>query len=357
MKTHNEMFENVIARRDEYEVKHRQAVKRNIGLTAAALGLVLAVGIGAAYAKSDTRIGKTQGAESGKEETVNSISDENYGTDNPEYETSVADYSAEYDHEYSTSLSPEDESAIKEKEKIKSEATQTEEFILAGEYHTVKNDEKQTDTGATQISQIPDGDTGGNKAYSGATGYYKITPEIINGPAIKTEGTPITDREAEEYIKTNAKSLVQGIAFDSQYGGRGEYSICTKGYGHVSIDEKGTRTFKADFIDCPILRNGKIVGIVTLFRDDIDNSKIYSSVSYGGRYSALQKALDENPGEDLVFVYDGMAPEIIISKDNEMYFNPGHAEYVEGYDYYSAFRTEGNTFSSDDLKQCVTVTA
>ncbi len=126
----------------------------------------------------------------------------------------------------------------------------------------------------------------------------------------------------------------------------------------MSIDEKGTRTFKADFIDCPILRNGKIVGIVTLFRDDIDNSKIYSSVSYGGRYSsALQKALDENPGEDLVFVYDGMAPEIIISKDNEMYFNPGPAEYVEGYDYYSAFKTQGNTFSSDDLKQCVTVTA
>jgi hypothetical protein len=339
------MFENVIARRDEYEVKHRQAVKRNIGLTAAALGLVLAVGIFAAYAKSDTRIGKTQGAESGKEETVNSISDENYGIDNPEYETSVADYSAEYDHEYSTSLSPEDESAIKEKEKIKSEAAQTEEFILAGEYHTNKTSEEQTD-----------GDTGGTIAYSGATGYYKITPEIINGPAIRIEGTPITDKEAEEYIKTNAKSLVQGIAFDSQYGGRGEYSICTKGYGHVSIDEKGTRTFKAGFIDCPILRNGKIVGMVTLFRDNND-SKIYSSVSYGGRYSALQKALDENPGEDLVFVYDGMAPEIIISKDNEMYFNPGPAEYVEGYDYYSAFRTQGNTFSSDDLKQCVTVTA
>ena len=48
----------------------------------------------------------------------------------------------------------------------------------------------------------------------------------------------------DEYIKTNAKSLVQGIAFDSQYGGRGEYSICTKGSGHVSIDENGTRTFK-----------------------------------------------------------------------------------------------------------------
>lgn len=344
MKSDNEIFDLVMAKRDEYEEK-RKIRNKKIAVSAAAFGCVALMAGAVLVIKNpgDKIISKksTESA-SNKVQVVDGGGSEDYSyllgyeevSDSEEiYENTRKEITETDDRGGAPFVKPDDENRLYET--------------------TAKPAERKTEQ-KTDVVSTPKKDggvlsaDGGNEAvYGGDYANNYLSSKSISGLCVKIKGTSITDDELEKYIKENAKSIVSGIAFDSKYGGNGEYKICTKGYSHLTTDENGL-WINLDFVDCIITKSGKIVGIVTVFKD---NGKLHNSVAYGGTaFDNLQRAFDENPGKELVFVYDGMTPEIIISPDNKMYFNPCAVGYEKGFDYYSAFRTEGNTFSSTELK-------
>lgn len=353
-----EIFDIALAKRDEYETKRKERNKKlAVGFTALGCAVLVAAG-GAALKKTGSKIfaGKSSEQASNEVQVID-------GTDIEDYSYLLA-YGNGTDTEEITGNSGYENSNSKEiDENTREEMTETDgrggaPSVKPGDENrlyetTAKPAERKTEQNTDVVSTpkkesgTPSADGGSEAVYGGVYANNYLSSKNISGLCVKIKGTGITDDELEKYIKENAKSIVSGIAFDSKYGGNGEYKICTKGYSHLTTDENGL-WINIDFVDCIITKNGKIVGIVTVFKD---NGKLHNSVAYGGAaFGNLQKAFDENPGKELVFVYDGMTPEILISPDNKMYFNPCAVEYDKGFDYYSAFRTEGNTFSSEDLK-------
>lgn len=188
----------------------------------------------------------------------------------------------------------------------------------------------------------------------GGSGYFTLGRKHCEG-SISQVGEILTAQEAEEYIRTNKTAIVTPIAFDSAYGG-GEYRICTRGYAHITVKEDGTKELARNFLTFPITKNNVIIGEVTLMKI---GGKISDSVAYGGNgFKKLTEILNENPGSELVFAYLNEAPEVIVTPENKVYFNPQQTGYESGADYYSAFRTDYNTFSKarlDDRSGYVTV--
>ncbi len=173
----------------------------------------------------------------------------------------------------------------------------------------------------------------------------------MNGEIVES-GEILTDAEVREYIISHKEEIVTPLAFEKSIGS-GEFEICLKGYGHVSIQPDMKKELPRNNITVPILKNGKIIGKTTLVKTD---GKITDYPEWGGdSFEMLNGIFNENPSSELVFAYDAGIPEVIVTPDNNLYFNPSAVKYKRNFDYYSALKTPYNTFSKDDLKNTVTV--
>ncbi len=319
MKTHEEMFESVLRRRDEYEIKK---YKRNKALISAAAGVCsLAIVIcGVTLYSRNSAPGKSQetapainmadGLSDGIPETL---------IDNVIIESNTSDKSNVVDETVTQAVIIEETTSV-----------------ITATTKPVKTNTANAETATAKPESADE--------MKAEAGDRDTAMPYMSGVNIALKGETITDAELKAYIKKNAEYMVASVAFDL---GKGEYRVCTKGYRPLTVSAKDGLFINTGFVDCPITKDGKIVAVVTVYKD---NGVIYDSVAYGGNgFATIQRAFDENPDEDLVFIYVNEVPEVIITKENKMYFIPSSVGFNKNYDYYTLYKTEANTFSKNDL--------
>lgn len=169
------------------------------------------------------------------------------------------------------------------------------------------------------------------------------------GDGIKIEGDIITDEEIKAYVKEDKYGRIGAVA--AEYGDfESEYQIFIKGYRHVNLGAENT--LKLDFVDLPIMQDGKIIAMMTLYRND--DGELRSQLSAGGpTWDERTEIFEENPEDELAFFYYGFR-ELIITPSNRIYcigsMSEEKLDLDRDVDYYKKFRTEYNSFSLDDLK-------
>ena len=174
-----------------------------------------------------------------------------------------------------------------------------------------------------------------------------FTEEI--GDKIKFEGEIITDDEIRAYVEEHKYDRIGAIA--AEYGDfESEYQIFVKGYRHVNLGTQNV--LKLDFIDLPIVQNGRIIAMMTLFRGD--DGELRSQLAAGGpTWEERMEIFEENPDDELAFFYYGFR-ELVITPSNRIYcigsMSEKKLDLDRDIDYYNKFRTEYNSFSLDDLK-------
>ena len=143
---------------------------------------------------------------------------------------------------------------------------------------------------------------------SAAAGGYDM-PEKVLAQAPTVVGTGFTQEEIDYGLGmwTQFSVLSAGeIPDDAVYA--------KTGFCHVSLTDDGNEV-RRDFYDIPLLADGRIVGMVTLFRVD---GEVHSQFAYGGvGWDGLNRLLDAHPGEDLLMVYLGFY-EAILAPDGEI---------------------------------------
>ena len=169
------------------------------------------------------------------------------------------------------------------------------------------------------------------------------------GDKIKIEGKFITEDEIKAYVEENKYDRIGAIA--AEYGDfESEYHIFIKGYRHINLGSENV--LKLDFVDLPIVQNGRIIAMMTLYRDDA--GELRSQLAAGGTtWEERMEIFEENPDDDLAFFYYGFR-ELVITPSNRIYcigsVSEEKLELDRNIDYYNKFRTEYNSFSLDDLK-------
>lgn len=319
MKTHEEMFESVLKRRDEYEIKK---YKRNKALISAAAGVCsLAIVIfGVTLYSRNNAPSKTQ-------ETAPAMNMADGKADGIP-ETLIDVVTVETNTSYADNTNAE---------------TVTEVFVVEETTSVITATTKPVKTNTANAETATSKPESADEMKAEAGDRDAALP-YISGINIALKGETITDAELKAYIKKNAEFMVASVAFDL---GKGEYRVCTKGYSPLTVSTKEGLFINTGFVDCPITKDGKIVAVVTVYKN---NGVLYDSVAYGGRgFATIQRAFEENPDEDLVFIYVNEVPEVIITKENKMYFIPSAIGFNKNYDYYTLYKAEANTFSKNDL--------
>ena len=319
MKTHEEMLESVLRRRDEYEIKKYKRNKALISATAGVCSLAIVIFGVTLYSRSNAP-GKSQ-------ETAPAMNMADALSDGI-HETLIDDVIIETNTSESNNTEGE-----KATQAIMIEETTS---VITATTKPVKTNTANTETATAKPESADE--------IKAEAGDRDAALPYISGVNIALKGETITDAELKAYIKKNAEYMVASVAFDL---GKGEYRVCTKGYRPLTVSTKDGLFINTGFVDCPITKDGKIVAVVTVYKD---NGVLYDSVAYGGRgFATIQRAFDENPDEDLVFIYVNEVPEVIITKENKMYFIPSAIGFNKKYDYYTLYKAEANTFSKNDL--------
>lgn len=169
------------------------------------------------------------------------------------------------------------------------------------------------------------------------------------GDEIKLEGEIITDAEIKAYVEEHKYDRIGAIA--AEYGDfESEYQIFIKGYRHINLGSENV--LKLDFVDLPIVQNGRIIAMMTLYRGD--DGELRSQLAAGGpTWEERTEIFEENPDDDLAFFYYGFK-ELVITPSNRIYcigsMSEEKLDLDRDVDYYKKFRIEYNSFSLDDLK-------
>lgn len=173
------------------------------------------------------------------------------------------------------------------------------------------------------------------------------TEEI--GSGIKIEGDIITDEEIKAYVEEHKHDRIGAIA--AEYGDfESEYKIFIKGYRHVNLGAENI--LKLDFVDLPIMQDGRIIAMMTLYRSG--DGELRSQLSAGGpTWDERTEIFEENPDDELAFFYYGFR-ELVITPSNRIYcigsMSEAELDLDRDFDYYKIFKTEYNSFSLDDIK-------
>lgn len=196
----------------------------------------------------------------------------------------------------------------------------------------------------------PDGGNYGGP--SGGVGYFAV-PALPFDPTtgerlteIVTTGEPLTDEEAAAYFAQNGAHLTTSLAASGVPTDK--LRISEKGYGHVSYSGvEGERLeWRQNFRDYLVYNGDELVAIVTLVKE---NGQIYDTPAFGAPwFSTYAQILNEHRGEELVYVYAGIA-ELILAPDGSAYapIGPGVRPeiYLEGVDDpYHLFYTPGAVY-------------
>ena len=152
---------------------------------------------------------------------------------------------------------------------------------------------------------------GGPVQSDAAGGSWNGMPDRVLAQAPTVVGTGFTQEEID-YELNKWKFFydeTQGVSWE-------DAEVAAKGYSHVSLTETGNEV-RLDFYDLPILYNGRIGAMLTIYR--IDTGEVSSQISYGGTgWDSLNRVLDEHPGEDLLMVYVGHFLEAILTQEGEI---------------------------------------
>lgn len=156
-----------------------------------------------------------------------------------------------------------------------------------------------------------------------------FVPALPGDKKIVSTGEKITDEEASAYLKENYNSIVSALSASGVKTSKPKFS--EKGFSYVSYDgtEGESLTVRENFRDYLLFDGDEIISIVTLHKE---NGKIYNTPAFGGLwFKSFGEYLNKHKGEELVFVFAGMA-EFIIAPDNTVCSPLGYetGAYFEG---------------------------
>lgn len=192
-------------------------------------------------------------------------------------------------------------------------------------------------------------------SYSGGGTKYGDDGKIILSDAdISFTGTAITADEINEIIEREKVHIASVIRLETP--GAGEINISLVGYSHLQTDNN---TVSLDFVTLPVFTDDRLIGEVTLFRYD---GEIHCSPAAGGPGWEVKTGIfDQNPDEELAFVYVGQFSEYMIAPDNTVYGMWDDDSPLDDIpECYAKYATEYNTFSFNKMiadKNYVTVPA
>lgn len=299
MKTNGEIFDIVMERKDEFEVRKRARNKRIGAIGATALAVAICVTAGVAAHRRSTASVQSLGGENGTGYETGELSE----IDNYEEQTAV---------------SRADDEGGSPTEAI-TEYTGKEMSTTQKIYGGADIPDDYTDNGETK----PGRNDGLGGSYGGAHGAcIPVVPAATGAkPGVKVTGEKITDAEAKKYFEENTW-IVSSLSSSGVPADNLKFS--EKGYCHVSYDgtEGKQLELKQNFRDYLVYNNGKLVAIVTLTKE---NGKLSATPAFGGpHFDDFNAFLQKHKGEELLFVYAGWM-EIVITPDGEC-VNP------QGYD-------------------------
>ncbi len=334
MKTNNEIFDIVMARKDEYETQRTARNKRIAAAGAGVLVIAICVGIGVAALKGNTPVVKADGDSQSENSSVtpaDSTAEQtgvSYAVTRPN-DTTVGNEAVIFPPDYG------------------SETTQTSKIYGGanvpdeGANRTGAPETKPTET-TTAASK--DG-SGGVSEWSGGPMIPAVPAVTGAKPGVKVVGEKITDAEAKAYLAENtwvgSALAASGVSFE-------DISYSETGYCHVSYDgtEGKQLEVRQNFRDyLAYSDSGKLIAIITITKE---NGKLSASPAFGGPwfgdYAAFLKA---HKGEKLLYVYAGWM-EIVITPDGKCY-NPQGSDvsaYMEGVENpYAYFYNEAATYT------------
>ena len=339
MKTNSEIFEIVMARKDEYETRKTARNKQIMAAGVGVLVLALCVGIGVAAQKGGAPVVKAGGSSA---ETGTIVP-----ADNTAAQTAVTrpdDPTARED----PVIFPPDQNGNREAAwNGNGEPAQTTKIYGGANVP----DEGRSGAPATKptetTAKAPE--DGAGSTYGGPTqsGGWMIpcVPAVTGAePGVKAVGEKITDDEALAYLRENtwigSALAASGVPVEN-------ITYSKTGYCHVSYDgaEGKPLEVRQNFRDYLAYSGGKLIAIITVTKE---NGKLSATPAFGGPwfddYDAFLRA---HKGEKLLYVYAGFM-EIIITPDNR-YVNPQGtdvAAYFEGVENpYAYFYSDAATYT------------
>lgn len=306
MKTHEEIYQSAIERRNSYQAK-RARIIRGVTLSAASFAVVAIAVLGV----RGMRLDKASDAADVK------------STDEIEYAVNYGD-SERNEAEGASGI-------VTDSSLVSQNPGDTEN------YETSVASSENTLTGAA--------DKDGGFEYSGGVA-IPATPDVMGAkPGVVTTGEKITDAEAKAYFDENRQSIVNSLYASGVNADN--IRIEEKGYSHVSYDgtEGKPLELRQNFRDYLIYNGDELVSIYTLTKED---GKLYGSPAFGGPwFPDYNNYLKAHRGQKLLYVYAGFM-EIIIAPDNT-YVNPigtDISEFMKGIDKpYEYFYAEGATYT------------
>ena len=153
---------------------------------------------------------------------------------------------------------------------------------------------------------------GGYEQTSEAGGGWNGMPDRIRAQAPTVVGTGFTREEIENELNKWRffYDETQGVSW-------ADATVAETGFRHVSLTEDGNEV-RMNYYDIPILYDGRIGAMLTVFRIDT-TGEVSSQISYGGTgWDRLNAILDAHPGEDLLMVYVGYFMEAVITPEGEI---------------------------------------
>lgn len=315
MKTHEEIYQSAIERRNSYQAK-RARIIRGVTLSAACFAVVAVAVIGV----RGMRLGKSADAADIK------------STDDIEY---IVNYGGSERNEAGSASGIVTDSSL-----VSQNPGNTENYETS-----VANEENIRAGAPGKPGPDKTGDKEGGYQYSGGVA-IPATPDVMGAkPGVVTTGEKITDAEAKAYFDENRQSIVNSLSASGVSADN--IMIEEKGYSHVSYDgtEGKPLELRQNFRDYLIYNGDELVSIYTLTKED---GKLYGSPAFGGPwFPDYNNYLKAHRGQKLLYVYAGFM-EIIIAPDNT-YVNPigtDISEFMKGIDKpYEYFYAEGATYT------------
>ena len=303
MRTNDEIYNIVMDRKDEFEVRRSARNKRIGAISAAAVAIAICVTAGVAAQRGTITSKKAEGG-ANSEATYPEIS---------VYEEEQTAVSYANDE---SEIITEAMSGYNGKEEPTTQKIYGGAIVLPDEA-TVPDEH-----GSETTTAVPH-DEGSGGTYGGEYGAcIPVVPAATGAkPGVKISGEKITDAEAKKYFEENTW-IVSSLSSSGVPADNLKFS--EKGYCHVSYDgtEGKQLELKQNFRDYLVYNNGKLVAIVTLTKE---NGKLSASPAFGGpHFDEFNAFLQKHKGEELLFVYAGWM-EIVITPDGEC-VNP------QGYD-------------------------
>lgn len=165
---------------------------------------------------------------------------------------------------------------------------------------------------------------------------------VTDRACVKLTGTDywLENEEAYAFLMENytgIKNSLEASGVNAQ-----NMVISETGYGHYRTNDNSVAVNWRDFL---VYNNGDLISIISVSKDE---NGLWYGISFGGTwYSRYNSFLQEHTGEQLAYLYYGDM-EAIVTPDSKIYRLLDFTEIdglVDGFDYYSFFNQETNTYT------------